>query len=101
MNAKISVFLICVKAIIYLLLYNLHDCTFNYHSVVLGKKAEIPLVTLWRRLIFMTCLIDITKKDKLYYLRNVGKHETSLGKPSFQGLEKFLHSRTTIPCHAA
>ena len=29
MNAKISVFFICVEAIIYLLLYNLHDCTFN------------------------------------------------------------------------
>ena len=31
MNAKISVFVIFVKAIIYLLLYNLHDCTFNDH----------------------------------------------------------------------
>ena len=30
MNAKISVFVIRVEAIIYLLLYNLHDCTFNY-----------------------------------------------------------------------
>ena len=29
MDAKISVFVICVEAIIYLLLYNLHDCTFN------------------------------------------------------------------------
>ena len=29
MDAKISVFVICVKAIIYLLLYNLHDCTFK------------------------------------------------------------------------
>ena len=29
MNAKISVFVIYIKAIIYLLLYNLHDCTFN------------------------------------------------------------------------
>ena len=29
MNAKIFVFVICVEAIIYLLLYNLHDCTFN------------------------------------------------------------------------
>ena len=28
MNAKISVFVICVEAIVYLLLYNLHDCTF-------------------------------------------------------------------------
>ena len=29
MNAKISVFVIYVETIIYLLLYNLHDCTFN------------------------------------------------------------------------
>ena len=29
MNAKISVFVVCVKAIIYLLLYNLHDCSFK------------------------------------------------------------------------
>ena len=29
MNAKVSVFVICVGAIIYLLLYSLHDCTFN------------------------------------------------------------------------
>ena len=29
MNAKISVLVICVEAIIYLLLYNLHDCIFK------------------------------------------------------------------------
>ena len=29
MNVEISVFVICIEAIIYLLLYNLHDCTFN------------------------------------------------------------------------
>ena len=29
MNAKISVFFICVEVIIYLLLHNLHDCTFK------------------------------------------------------------------------
>ena len=29
MNEKISLFVICVEAITYLLLYNLHDCTFN------------------------------------------------------------------------
>ena len=28
MNAKISVFVICVEEIIYLLLFNLSDCTF-------------------------------------------------------------------------
>ena len=31
MNAKNSVFVICVEAIIYLLLQNLHDCTFNFY----------------------------------------------------------------------
>ena len=30
MNTKISVFVICVEAIIYLLLHNLHDCTFKH-----------------------------------------------------------------------
>ena len=29
MNAKISVFVICVEVITYLLFYNLHDCTFK------------------------------------------------------------------------
>ena len=29
MDAKIPVFVIYVEVIIYLLLYNLHDCTFN------------------------------------------------------------------------
>ena len=32
MNVKISLFLIYVEAIIYLLLCNLHDCTFNFWS---------------------------------------------------------------------
>ena len=29
MNAKITVFVICAETIIYLLLYNFHDCTFK------------------------------------------------------------------------
>ena len=36
MNAKVSVFVIYVEANIYLLLYNLHDCTFK----VLDKKEQ-------------------------------------------------------------
>ena len=32
MNAKMSVFFVCVEVIIYLLLYNLHDCTFNSYT---------------------------------------------------------------------
>ena len=34
MNAKISVFVICVEAIIYLLLYNLRDCTFDIDKIL-------------------------------------------------------------------
>ena len=33
MNAKISVFVICVEAIIYLFLNNLHDCTFHFERM--------------------------------------------------------------------
>ena len=32
MSVKIPVFVTCVKVIIYLLLYNLHECTFNEGS---------------------------------------------------------------------
>ena len=34
MNAKIAAFVICVEAIIYLLLCNLHDRTLNYYIIV-------------------------------------------------------------------
>ena len=37
MNAKISVSSICVGTIIYLLLYNLHDCTFNNKLLIILK----------------------------------------------------------------
>ena len=33
MNAKTSVFVICAEAIVYLLLYNLTDCTFKYDAI--------------------------------------------------------------------
>ena len=32
MNAKILVFFICIKAIIYLLLYDVLDCTFKFNE---------------------------------------------------------------------
>ena len=37
MNARISVFAICVEAIIYLLLYNLPDCSFK--SIMFIRKT--------------------------------------------------------------
>ena len=35
MNAQISVFVICVEAITYLLLYNLRDCTFKWDKLLM------------------------------------------------------------------
>ena len=45
MNAKISVFVICFKAIIYVLLYNLHDGTFNmtFDLTIIGNIATTTL----------------------------------------------------------
>ena len=42
MNAKILLFVICVIcAIIYLLLYNLHDCTFNIFGPQWGHCRKV------------------------------------------------------------
>ena len=51
MNVKIPVFVICVEAIIYLLLYNLHDCTFKFcicHKLktIVPASAKIFITTL-------------------------------------------------------
>ena len=40
MKEKISVFVICVEAIIYLLLNNLHDCTFKNEILQLHPKTD-------------------------------------------------------------
>ena len=40
MNAKISVFVIFVEAIIHLLLYNLHDCTFKTHAEKVSRDLS-------------------------------------------------------------
>ena len=56
MNAKISVFVICVETIIYLLVYKLHDCTFKLgHRITYGscqavsttKQYNIELIELF------------------------------------------------------
>ena len=50
MNAKHSVFVIYAEAIIYLLLYNLHDCTFNTSRKLLENRNEnFPVVHYFRR----------------------------------------------------
>ena len=40
MSAKIPVFVICVEAIIYLLLYNIYDCTFNIETAEVTYKTK-------------------------------------------------------------
>ena len=40
MNAKISIFVICAQAIIYLLLHHLHDCTFEIRYIAGHLKKE-------------------------------------------------------------
>ena len=45
MNAKISVFVICVKAIMqYLLMYNLHDCTFDVKVNKFRPKRNAAII---------------------------------------------------------
>ena len=41
MNAKISVFVICIEAIMHLVLYNLHDCTFNNFSYIESYRCRL------------------------------------------------------------
>ena len=41
MNAKISMFVICLEEIMYLLLYNLHECTFKTFSPFLENSFHI------------------------------------------------------------
>ena len=57
MNAKTSVFVICVAAIIYLLLYNLHDCTFMFLQTIELSTVNnniIKLVKSQNALFFIT-----------------------------------------------
>ena len=48
MNVKVSVFVICDEAIVYLLLYNLHDCTFKNFISLFSKVASLKATLLKR-----------------------------------------------------
>ena len=50
MKVKISVLVICVKTIIYLLLYNLHDCSFNF---VNGIESAVCCANVTTQGVFM------------------------------------------------
>ena len=44
MNPKLSIFVFGVEAIIYLLLHNFHDCTFNVRTSLDGYDSKIRKV---------------------------------------------------------
>ena len=76
MNAKTSVTVICVEGIIYLLLHNLHDCTFK------NTKYPFPLYA-------SDCLGTSVKK--IYYKKGIVKRYsgsikalTKLARKSFK-----------------
>ena len=47
MNAKISMFVICVEAIISLLLYHLYDCTLKIYGIIDPLPFDkIPLINI-------------------------------------------------------
>ena len=62
MNAKISVFVICVEAIIYSLLYDLHDCTFK----------EPKYLVFWSSLLLLRCF-NCKEKTKITSARTRGQ----------------------------
>ena len=61
MNAKILVFVICIEAIIYLLLYNLHDCTFNMcvYFFFIQKKEQTKSTSAIKKKFFSREIFDL------------------------------------------
>ena len=71
MKARISVFVICVKAIIYMLLYDLHDCTFNFEKLakLWGKRAFLEYwtsITRVQKIIFRSLQVAYNTYDSIY-----------------------------------
>ena len=77
MNAKIYVFVICVKAIIYLLLCNLHDCTFKVVTTVL-KLMKAGLQVLNSGDDFVKILGHITSETTRLVALAVKHNETAI-----------------------
>ena len=72
-NAKISVFFICVEAIIYLLLYNLHECTFNHgisndHCFCSGRRVYNTMIFFIIRFFFLSLTWRLLLCTNLHFL---------------------------------
>ena len=64
MNTKISLFICCVEPIIYLLLFNLHDCTFkvfnaNFSKITLflREKSKVQSNSQYLQQILLPCFL--------------------------------------------
>ena len=82
MNTRISVFIICVEAIIYLLLYDLHDCTFKKDFEV---TENFKTLEVWRKLkrvisyrLFLKTMLCKIFWEKLKYQTKLNKTEKIL-----------------------
>ena len=70
-DAKILVFVICVEAIIYLLLYNLHDCNFEFRgwcnlcrlSRAAISDSPYTLLSFHKTFIVLFCRIKLIRFD--------------------------------------
>ena len=85
-NAKNSVFVICVEAIIYLLLYNLSDCTFKRTRKSLLRRCSrhfIPLLVVFIEEYSQLDLVKYVVKNarKFFFYINM-LHDTNLCKLS-------------------
>ena len=79
MSARISVFVICVEAIIYLLLYNLHDCTFN-DSVRQINKISFKKIFPRRNMIR---IFEIQRPTQSLYLKELFSNGCLLRAPCY------------------
>ena len=86
MDAKISVFVICVKAIIYLLLYNLHDCTF---SGIMNAESS---TTLYENYFLSKCFWYLHKCFRLYEWDTEVSHSSFSPSHLWSGKTGFLNS---------
>ena len=84
MNAKISVLVICIEGIIYLLLYNLTDCTFkDLHKTFWGTTKKCENKNLSQSEIHevekVTRFIILTYFQPMFHFYTLWKHQKTGG----------------------
>ena len=107
MDTKITKFVICVKALIYLLLSNLHDCTFAGHMTHMHILMTFCLfsfenVLFWCLFFFHFSLLHLNFSIYFYilalsqYLWNINWEVLQLAKLRKPSLSQFLTLANTL-----